>query len=288
LLPLPIKRKKVIDIDIDTGIVIDFDFAQHLYWMMPPELPGPIPIYKSKSCPVGFSSDHDLMASSSTITPPVSNGSAFPRRKISTNGYNYNRNNNDTRFLHGLNGNGTSTLTMDLSLAPSASSTGNLQEQAVPGRPRRRQNRATFTTSVSKTKKDPAQSIRYRFMTSKWMKNPMRGGDTTTSNSYLSLLVAVMLWYFLGVISITTSNLLMMKPKNHTGIGGVPPLFLTLQQLVLGTIVLRGLLNIGFLGSRGIQPWPTASAAAQAAADSRRKNLLFNNVNPSNKSSLFR
>jgi hypothetical protein len=154
----------------------------------------------------------------------------------------------------------------------------------VPGRPRRRGNRASFTTAASKTKKDPAQSIRYRFMTSKWMKNPMRG-ESAASNSYLSLIIAVMLWYCLGVISITTSNLLMMKPKHH--IGGVPPLFLTLQQLLIGTITLRFLLSIGFLGSRGIQPWPTASAAAHAAAESRRKNLLFNNVNQTN-NSLFR
>ena len=234
---------------------------------MPPEFPGPIRIHKSKSCPVDFPRNrNDLMPS--TGAAPVSNGNSnLPRRKMSSGSF------TGQRFMHGLNENGTSTLGVEM------------QEQAEPGRPRRRGNRAPFTTTLAKTKKDPAQSIRYRFITAKWMKNSIKG-ETTAYNTYVSLAIAVMLWYALGVISITTSNLLMMKPKNH--IGGVPPLFLTLQQLVIGTIMLRFLLNIGFMGCRGIQPWPSASAAAQAAAESRRKNLLFNHASPTKNSSHFR
>ena len=155
---------------------------------------------------------------------------------------------------------------------------------AVPGRPRRRGNRNNFGTMSIRRKKDPSQSIRYRLMNAKWMKNMKNKGSD--SSSFTALLIAVSLWYFLGVISITTSNLLMMAPNEHR-IGGVPPLFLTLQQLILGTILLRLLLNIGFMDSRGIQPWPSPSAAAQAAAQTRRKNLLFHNHNKPSQGSAF-
>jgi hypothetical protein len=97
-------------------------------------------------------------------------------------------------------------------------------------------------------------------------------------SAYASLMVAVLLWYTLGVVSITTSNLLMMAPseeRNH--VGGVPPLYLTLQQLMIGTSMLRGLLHVRFLGSAGIQPWPNPSAVK--AANNRRFSLLFNNSN---------
>lgn len=42
-------------------------------------------------------------------------------------------------------------------------------------------------------------------------------------------------------------------------IGQVPPLFLTLQQFLIGSTLLRALLHFGFLGSPGLQPWPIAN-----------------------------
>ena len=156
---------------------------------------------------------------------------------------------------------------------------------AVPGRPRRRgNNRNSFGTFSIRKKKDPSQSLRYRLMNAKWMKNIKNKGSSTSSLT--ALLIAVALWYCLGVISITTSNLLMMTPDKHH-VGGVPPLFLTLQQLIIGTTLLRLLLNLGFMGSRGIQPWPSPSAAAQAAEQKRRKNLLFHNHNRQSQGSSF-
>jgi hypothetical protein len=76
-----------------------------------------------------------------------------------------------------------------------------------------------------------------------------------------SLFLAVVLWYSLGVISISTSKLLLLKSKLPPGsnryyqhVGGVAPLVLTLQQLLLGITFLRLLLSIRCLQSPGIQP----------------------------------
>lgn len=76
-----------------------------------------------------------------------------------------------------------------------------------------------------------------------------------------SLFLAVVLWYSLGVISISTSKLLLLKSKLPPGsnryyqhVGGVAPLVLTLQQLLLGITFLRFLLSIRCLQSPGIQP----------------------------------
>ena len=85
-----------------------------------------------------------------------------------------------------------------------------------------------------------------------------------SSQQFSTLVVAVMLWYSLGVISISTSKLLLTSPNDtgtaddsssfYTTIGGLPPLYLTLQQLVLGCTFLRFLINIQFLGlSQGLQ-----------------------------------
>ena len=65
--------------------------------------------------------------------------------------------------------------------------------------------------------------------------------------SFSSLFLAVVLWYSLGVVSIGTSKVLLGR--------GVPPLWLTLQQLAIGMSLLRGLLQLRLLGSQGVQPW---------------------------------
>lgn len=81
----------------------------------------------------------------------------------------------------------------------------------------------------------------------------IRGGFTA------SLWIAVLLWYSLGVLSIATSKLLL------TGDGGirVSPLALTLQQLLIGSSLLRFLLRIGFMGSSGLKAWPPSGAASK-------------------------
>jgi hypothetical protein len=101
------------------------------------------------------------------------------------------------------------------------------------------------------------------------------------------LVVAVLLWYSLGVVSISTSKLLLtpyqwpseqpVLDDDHINnstqhyahylqhIGGVPPLWLTLQQLLLGSTFLRFLLSINFLNSPGLHPIETILAVAKVS-----------------------
>jgi hypothetical protein len=67
-------------------------------------------------------------------------------------------------------------------------------------------------------------------------------------SNYAALSTAVLLWYLLGVLSIGTTKLLLNQ--------GVPPLYLTLQQLFLGSNFLRFLLEYKAFGSAGLAPWP--------------------------------
>ena len=77
------------------------------------------------------------------------------------------------------------------------------------------------------------------------------------SNSF-PIPIAVLLWYLLGVISIATSKILLSN-------NNVPPLVLTVQQLIVGMTFLRLLLELQTSGDlekdlqfrRGVQPVPT-------------------------------
>lgn len=72
-----------------------------------------------------------------------------------------------------------------------------------------------------------------------------------------SLLIAVGLWYSLGIISISTSKVLLSPTQLEHGleIAGVPPMLLTLQQLGLGSVFLWLLLQGKPLNSSGLIPW---------------------------------
>ena len=112
-------------------------------------------------------------------------------------------------------------------------------------------NKSSFTTGPKKgfrrrrlpvvvVVKDKENEYWWWRLYQKWM----RGGSR-----YASLVVAIVLWYNLGVLSIGTSKFLLTSC-------GVPPLFLTLQQLVFGSSYLRFLLHLRAFGSAGLQPWP--------------------------------
>lgn len=111
----------------------------------------------------------------------------------------------------------------------------------VPGRPRRRHPLTSLPTAKKKKKKKASFWTRFY---AKWIAG------------YSSLIVAVLLWYNLGVISISLSKLLLMDPE-HGHVGNVPPLFLTLQQLFIGSSLLRYLLWIRAFGSAGLEPFPS-------------------------------
>lgn len=110
----------------------------------------------------------------------------------------------------------------------------------IPGRPRRRKP----VTPLPAPKKKKGPSFWKRFH-ARWIKG------------YSPLVMAVLLWYLLGVVSIGTSKLLLSSPNGHHGVGNVPPLYLTLQQLLIGSTLLRYLLRMRAFGSVGMQPFPS-------------------------------
>jgi drug/metabolite transporter (DMT)-like permease len=125
--------------------------------------------------------------------------------------------------------------------------------KAIPGRARRR-----VPLPPTPSKKKEQATFWHRFY-ARWIQG------------YSPLLVAVLLWYLLGVVSIGTSKLLLSKPSHHHDhVGNVPPLYLTLQQLFLGSNLLRFLLWIGAFGSTGLQPFPSPFVSSTTSHRSRQ------------------
>lgn len=112
---------------------------------------------------------------------------------------------------------------------------------SLPGRPRRRPHPSTVAPGT-----DPRLLMRHR----------SRGSTSNNANfsissnenndnsaeakpesikTYVPVPLAVMLWYFLGVVSIASSKVLL---SNFS----VPPMILTMQQLLIGMTLLRSLL----------------------------------------------
>lgn len=131
----------------------------------------------------------------------------------------------------------------------------------VPGRPRRRRHGHAPGGHGSGNKSRKKRGFWYRFYAA-WVRPAV--------NTCSSLFLAVLLWYSLGILSIGTSKMLLMSHNHHEHnnsssnsspprVGGVPPLFLTLQQLFLGTTLLRFLAEIKFMRTPGIQAWPRVS-----------------------------
>jgi hypothetical protein len=132
---------------------------------------------------------------------------------------------------------------------------GPLPSLAVPGRPRRRKLKRDSDSKSSSRKRKPRKSVWYRF----YLQN-VQPNISNPQNA--SLLLAVLLWYSLGVISISTSKLLLTpsrynqhNPQYYRHVGGVAPLVLTVQQLLIGISFLRFLIGVKFLNSPGLQPW---------------------------------
>lgn len=105
----------------------------------------------------------------------------------------------------------------------------------LPGRPRRRR----FEGRVRKRR-----HFLHRCFAGWWQ-------DMVTQ--FNSLVIAVCLWYSLGIVSIGSSKLLLSTHQ-------VPPLCLTFQQFVIGSSLVRILLNRKFLSSPGLQPWQSKSS----------------------------
>jgi drug/metabolite transporter (DMT)-like permease len=122
---------------------------------------------------------------------------------------------------------------------------------AIPGRPRRRR---------VVPKRNQGRFIQYsQVMVS--TRNSARQLLRTIQGSIihidLSLLVAILLWYSLGVVSIASSKIL-LSGSNHPAVVSirVNPLCLTLQQLMIGVTLLRFVLQLKCMNTSGITVWP--------------------------------
>lgn len=93
---------------------------------------------------------------------------------------------------------------------------------AVPGRPKRKRQKASF----------------WKRLRARWYPESLLQST--------SLVVAILLWYSLGIVSISTSKILLNQK--------VSPIFLTFQQLLIGSLLLRILLEVRFLNSPGLKP----------------------------------
>lgn len=131
----------------------------------------------------------------------------------------------------------------------------------IPGRPRRKPLAALPTPKKKK------KSSFWRRFQARWI------------DGYSQIILAVMLWYLLGVVSIGTSKLLLMDPGHYHGhVGNVPPLYLTLQQLFLGSNLLRYLLRIRAFGSTGMQPFPSKPQPTTSHRSRKSKQRYANRI----------
>jgi hypothetical protein len=180
------------------------------------------------------------------------------------------------------NGNGHTALVQNLEDSrPKPKGPGpNLPSLAVPGRPRRRKLKGDGDSKTSSRRKrsQPGTSVWYRFYLNNVQPNIFSNMNPQNANAnHASLLLAVLLWYSLGVISISTSKLLLTpsqynphNPQYYRHVGGVAPLVLTVQQLLIGITFLRFLIGIKFLNSPGLQPWLSLCANNQTEIVSPR------------------
>ncbi len=118
----------------------------------------------------------------------------------------------------------------------------------------------------------PKRPLEFRSALRRKQDSSPRGlsNNTNKNASIVPLVLAVILWYSLGVVSISSSKVLLTPYKpieiddaylddeteeraffHH--VGGLPPLFLTVQQLLLGSTFLRLAIHFRFLGlSKGL------------------------------------
>ena len=124
-------------------------------------------------------------------------------------------------------------------------------------------------------------------------------GTNNTTSSVLPLVVAVILWYSLGVASISSSKVLLTPYdgididdeylddayETHAvfqHVGGLPPLFLTVQQLLLGSTFLRLAIEANFLGltTRGLVSLDELYRSMHSGSSKQQLASIGNSSNP--------
>jgi hypothetical protein len=118
------------------------------------------------------------------------------------------------------------------------------------------QSMSSFLPLNSSTTKAPLSPKRTTITTQSRL--PLRHRSTFGVNN--SLIGATLTWFFLGIASICTTKILLMK----SGDFAVPPLVLTLQQFVLGGTFLR--IYLGMIGK--VRPLPPFSSISGQQQDS--------------------
>ena len=112
-------------------------------------------------------------------------------------------------------------------------------------------------------------------------KRSNNANNINANSTILPIPVAVLLWYLLGVVSIATSKILLSTYN-------VPPLVLTVQQLIIGMTLLRTLLEMQTSGEkekdrlfrRGVQPIPIQQrSSSDSTADDQ---VAMNSSSPEN------
>jgi drug/metabolite transporter (DMT)-like permease len=155
--------------------------------------------------------------------------------------------------------------------APASSMTNHLQHHhpaALPGRPTRRKK--AYRGGHSKSSGGGRHGFCYRVY-HRWCRQASTAKRASEASSSQHLWIAVALWYSLGVISIGTSKVLLSDHELGSVIGNVPPVYLTFQQLLIGSTLLRLWISRGAGSSSPspsrIQPWPLQSSVATGTSN---------------------
>jgi drug/metabolite transporter (DMT)-like permease len=146
----------------------------------------------------------------------------------------------------------TSSLPLDNQTAPTSSSISLLEvitdDESISSPPRIHSNGSMFSYSsgngMDRTIESPTSPA-----------HPYKA-DVETWSDKLVVALALMAWYVISILSIVTTKILLQN-------WNCPPIVLTVQQLVLGTILLRGVL----IARDGmIQPWPWDSSPSSVVS----------------------
>ena len=132
---------------------------------------------------------------------------------------------------------------------------------------------------TAKSKPKHKRPLEFRQSLRRKQNSSNASSSSSSSTSIFPLILAVLLWYSLGVVSISSSKVLLTPYNNNNKerndlddayldddgvykeqeifrhVGGLPPLFLTIQQLLLGSTFLRLAIHFRFLGlTKGFVP----------------------------------
>jgi len=195
---------------------------------------------------------------------------------------------NDSSFLSETNSNLVESEPIISTAMPTSSNA------AKPGRARRRGtesglHKGTPTTAAPRRrrKRRPKNTSFLSFLTS--FLNPQKikkRSSTSKSNdsnqrhkkkhrvTQIPIYAAIAFWYVLGVVSISTTKVLLtpylpiMDPHAHNWlsvgkIGGIKPFMLSVQQFCIGVLMLRFILNNRLVGGYGIIPLPKANRTGE-------------------------